>query len=156
MKDIFDIKKPILLFTTFWKAKSIIDNGCYIFEKDEKTVNIRIDDQRKLQKYSIALSQPKNCHLERVDCLCPTYDILMDYKNNKDWDSYTKLYTELIKNRRNKIVNFVESIDKDSICFMCCWENTSKGAHCHREIVYNMFNNSENMKKRVYLVYDHG
>jgi hypothetical protein len=154
--------KSIVVFTNFWKAdwlinnnqllvddieKDLLINNKKVINKEEKTYKIDLNNNYKV--YSIALSHPdftgnKNLQdIPRIDCFCPTYSILKRYKANKDWKEYEKDFIGIIKSRKEDIKAWSLSLNPDLVYFLCCWENTSNGAHCHRDIIYNGFKNSK-------------
>jgi hypothetical protein len=152
------LNKPIILFTNFWDANKLIDRKYFIFSKDDKAYKVNlIDAPLNYNVLSIALTHPpikslpninSRFNLDRLDFFCPTYNILMDYKNGGEWDDYVKAYKILLKKRKSQIVQWIKSLTPDKVYILCCWENTSKGANCHRDILYNVFTASESMRNR--------
>jgi len=150
------MNKPIILFTNFWDANNLIDRKHFTFSKDGQIslVNL-IDDPINYNVLSIALTHPpieslpnikSRFSLNRLDFFCPTYGILMDYKNGGEWSEYIIKYKELLKSRKDSIVPWVKSLNQNNVYILCCWENTSKGANCHRDILYDVFTKSNSMK----------
>jgi hypothetical protein len=82
--------------------------------------------------------------------------MLTKYKKDKDWDAYQKHFIELIKKRKVVIRDWVNSLKPDWVYFLCCWENTSSGAHCHREILYKAFSESQTISKKIIPIYRSG
>jgi len=153
---LLNIKKPIILFTNFWDANKLIDIGFFTFANKDNIYNVKlIDDPINYNALSIALTHPPikslpniklRFNLDRLDFFCPTYDILMDYKNGGDWIEYISEYKLLLKKRKVQIVQWIKSLMPDNVYILCCWENTSKGANCHRNILYEAFISSSTMK----------
>jgi hypothetical protein len=164
-----DIKKSLVIFTSFWDANVIIENK-YVLHHDEaenKIYKINLfANQSNFEVASIALSHPdfsskglsnlSKCNVYKINELCPTYDLLQRYKEDKNWEKYRKEYYDLIKSRNMKIKSWIESLEEGRAYILCCWENTSKGAHCHREILYEIFNHFDSIKKKVFSIYRHG
>ena len=160
--------KSICVFTNFWDANAVIDSHFLLLhdKKNEKLLRINLlenspDTSQNFSTNSIALSHPErsrqlNIPMERIDCLCPTYDMLTKYKKDKDWEAYQKHFIELIKKRKVVIRDWVNSLKPDWVYFLCCWENTSHGAHCHREILYKVFSESATISKKIIPIYRSG
>lgn len=142
--------KSIVILTNFWDADVLINNKQLLINQEDKAYRINLNNKEKnYEVYSIALSRPdfndkKNLKdISRIDCLCPTYSLLKRYKENKDWEAYEKDFTNLIKSRKEDIKDWASSLKPDFVYFLCCWENTSHGSHCHRDILYKGFKNSK-------------
>jgi uncharacterized protein YeaO (DUF488 family) len=164
------INKPIIVFINFWGAnkrigdcKLIIENKEIILQNPVLNPNIT---NPNFCIYSIALSHPnlkslKNIHkfnkfdeLSRLDFFCPTYDILKNYKDQTIlWDDYDKKFKNLIKRRKNEIVAWVNQLENNMIYFLCCWENTSGKANCHRRILYDAMTKSKKLNNSAIYVY---
>ena len=156
------MEKPIIVFTNFWDAEKII-NQDHLVSYDEKSFyKVRLyKDPRNFTVKSIALAHPNldklptikslngnSYSLPRLDFFCPTYEMLMDYKQGGSWDDYTTQYRKILKDRKDPIVNWFESLIPGKIYILCCWENTSKGANCHRELIYDAFTQSKTLKDK--------
>ena len=142
--------KSIVILTNFWDADSLINNNQLLVNQEDKIYRINLDSKEKNYKvFSIALSHPDFSDkdnlkdMSRIDCLCPTYSLLKRYKDNKDWAAYEKDFVNLIKNRKEDVKEWALSLKPDFVYFLCCWENTSHGAHCHRDILYKGFKSSK-------------
>ena len=86
--------KPVIVFSTFWDVNVIIENEYFIFVEDNKLYRCRLikEKGKNLNYYvnSIALSSPnlkgmpeikkQFGELKRINCFCPTYEILNKYK----------------------------------------------------------------------------
>jgi hypothetical protein len=94
--------------------------------------------------------------ISRIDDFCPTYELLKSHKNGGKWEDYVERYQKIIKGRKESILAWFEALEPDHIYLLCCWENTSKGVHCHRELLYNWFKNSKKLKDVAYYVYRDG
>lgn len=140
--------KPTVIFTTFWHADKML-------EKDENIV-----------VHSVALSHPPltklkniNKHFKpfvRLDMFCPTPEILFKYKEDKDWRAYVKEYRKLLSQRKKEIKGWVKSLEDDKTYALCCWENTSVSAQCHRWLIYYALTDSKTMKDKAIYVCKHG
>lgn len=162
--------KPIVVFTTFWDAEFMLDNKCCVSLKEDKLHIIRLnlinETPINYTVSSIALMHPDLTQLPliksqfdpfiRLDCFCPTYKILKQYKESKDWDRYTKEFHGLIRHRKEDIKSWVEGLKEDHIYFLCCWENTKKNANCHRRLLYDAFIKSNSLKDKATYLYRHG
>ena len=160
-----DNKKPIVIFTTFWDADYLIKNRFLLWKRNENIfkINLLFNEDKTPKNFfvhSIALSQPKNQldynNITRIDCFCPTYNLLSDYKDTKDWDSYTERYVNLMIKRKDRIKAWADNLEEERVYLLCCWENTKLGSHCHRKIVYEYFCKSKFMTDRMHLIYRDG
>ena len=94
-----------------------------------------IVEQRIGNVYSLALSVPRNvCRVQgTVNCLCPTWDMVKDYKARRISEAeYTKQYRELVIERWPAIKKWMDSIAVSDEVYLCCWERTG---FCHRYLV---------------------
>lgn len=128
---------PTIIFSNYWIAKKLIE--------EKKAGNI----------YSISLSNPKGFeNLEKIKCFCPTWEILKQYKEDKDWDKCTVNFIELVKQNRKEIKQWISNL-KNEDYYLCCWENTKSGAKCHRKILFELLSKSDTMKgKAIYKYLD--
>ena len=155
--------KPIVVFTNFWDANIIINNGFFLFTEDEKVYNFNFISNEKpnFSVFSIALSNPplnKLKHLQKInklDFFCPTYNILKRYKDDKDWSKYTKDFLLLMSKRKSDLVTWIKSLVEDHMYILCCWENTAHGANCHRKIIYDKICESK-ASKNIIPIYRNG
>jgi len=158
------ISKSVVVLTSFWDASTVIDHGYFLHKpvKDNNIYRININKEDcNFSVNSIALRPPTKTpkyleKMSRLDFFCPTYDMLKRYKNDNNWDSYKKDYYNLIKKRKDQIKEWINSLKKDHIYFLCCWENTSTGANCHRELIYKAFRNSTTASEKILPIYRHG
>lgn len=160
--------KAVIVLTNFWDANILIDYGFLLYrvEGEDKVykINIRQGLQEKCNftVNSIALSNPplgKLPHLEgitRLDFFCPTYDILHRYKEDNDWIKYTKDYYKILKDRKKDLKDWVDNLEPNRVYFLCCWENTVGGAHCHRDLIYKKLLSSEAAMEKTFPIYRHG
>ena len=157
---------PTIIFTTFWQANKIIeDKGCSL-SRDGKIFYLKLVKNCYFVN-SISLSCPdinklkwifefQKKSLFKLGFLCPQYEMLAEYKKNKDWNLFEKKYINLINKRKEEITNWLFSLKNDSVYFLCCWENTSGKANCHRKTLYDIFNKSKKMNDKFNLFYMHG
>lgn len=162
--------KPILIFTNFWDANVAVRDG-YIIVSDEEEfykVSLRKNSAGKPENFevnSIALQHPpldkipdiKNStgFIHTIDILCPTFNILMERKNGGSWEKYTESFMELVKDRKSDIKNWIKSLEP-KIYLLCCWENTSGEAKCHRQLLYDAFKKSKFILDNALIFYRHG
>jgi hypothetical protein len=155
--------KPIIVLTNFWDANALIDYGFLLhrIEGDDTVYKVNLV-QNNFSVYSIALSNPplaKLPHLgymARLDFFCPTYDMLCRYKSDKDWRSYTKDYHKLLRNRKENLKDWMDTLVPNHVYFLCCWENTIGGAKCHRQLLYSKLLSSEIAMEKLLPIYRHG
>jgi len=166
--------KPIIVFTTFWDAEFMISNKFCVYYDNQKLgvlyLNYKeIDDNIVAENYtvcSIALMHPDLNFLpnikeqfnpiRRLDFFCPTFNMLKTYKDDKDWETYTKNFKDLIRNRKDDILSWIDSLKGNHIYILCCWENTVNGSNCHRKLIYDAFTKSKSIKDKAIYVYKHG
>ena len=167
------LKKSIVILTSFWDANALLDFKYLFFEfgnsGEVAKLNFLSDDKGKPLNYSVnsvALKHPdftsnklfnlKKAFSGRLDFFCPTYDLLFRYKEDKNWDSYTKDYKDLLRGRKEPIREWLNNLDTEHIYILCCWENTVGKSHCHRELMYDAFKKSKLAKSKVFPIYRHG
>jgi len=136
--------RPIITFTTFWNANKVIS----------------MLPNNNFRVHSIALSNPALDKLpnlkdmSRLDIFCPSWEILNKYKQDKNWEDYTKSFMELMHTRNKEVKEWLNSLSHGYRYFLCCWENTSKGSNCHRRLLYDAFKNSK-LKDKYHFLYYH-
>ena len=162
--------KPIVIFTSFWDANYLIDKEFFLFEIDGKPNIIWLRNKNgKADNYSvhsIALRAPSLEKVEKIeeqckkisciDFFCPTYQILMDYKNNKKWDVYTNRFKDLMRERKEQVIEWVNNLEPNHVYILCCWESTGEGTYCHRQILHRAFNASNTISEKIITIYRHG
>jgi hypothetical protein len=145
-----DLVKPIIIFTTFWDATSVYESGGFMI--DDKIIKF---DPNEVELRSIALAQPKGKSLPNLSFLNPTWDILKEYKADRDWQKYTNEYKQILVENRLEIADWIDSLE-NKVYILCCWENTCKGANCHRKIVFDALNSSNRTKSSALYIYRDG
>jgi hypothetical protein len=73
--------------------------------------------------------------------------------NDDTWAIYESQYKELLKERKEEIKNWINNLIPNKIYVLCCWENTIKGAHCHRRILFDQFSKSKTISSKVISLY---
>lgn len=163
--------RPTIVFTNFWDANAAVRDG-YLLTADKDGEHYKVNliknsvgKPENFEVYSIALQHPaleQLPHIEEafgflhtVDIMCPTYDILMAHKKGGTWEQYTEDFMELIKTRKKEISSWVEELDR-KIYLLCCWENTSGKANCHRQLLYDAFMRSKFIQSKANVFYRHG
>jgi hypothetical protein len=155
------IDKAIVILTNFFDAEKVINDHSVLCDNPIRIVKFHPD---RLHVLSIALSHPKFDRLpmvdkyfeSRLDFFCPTYDLLLKYKQDGDWEHYTKKYKSIIIQRKDRIKEWFDSLVSDHVYILCCWENTSGKSHCHRQLLYQAFLKSEVAKKYMTPLYRNG
>lgn len=167
------MNKPIILFTNFWDANHLLERRHFMFLHDKSLYKIQmhpggdfVKSPKNYSIHSIALSHPplnrlKNIHkefpqLNRLNFFCPTYKLLKDYKDGGSWDDYSVNFRSLLRERKKEISQWIKSLMPDHIYILCCWENTSNGAHCHRALIYDALIKSKSLKNRAIYAYRDG
>ena len=159
--------KPVILFTNFWDANKLLENGSFLFWQGETLFNVKLlEDPSNYLVSSIALSHPKlntlpviksKCNkIDRLTFFCPTYEMLRKYKDGGSWENYVTKYKELIKQKRSQIMEWFNNLKPNHLYILCCWENTSKKAHCHRQILFKAFTESKTLKDKAIYTYRDG
>ena len=157
--------KPVVLFTNFWDANNLLSKKHFLVDVNGSIYRIRLEkDQYSI--YSIALSHPPVEKLpdiksqfggfKRLDFFCPTYKLLMRYKNDKNWEWYTEDFNSLMKDRKSEIKDWIDSLVENHLYILCCWENTSRDSKCHRELIYKAITSSRKLKDKCFYVYRDG
>jgi len=155
---VIEENKPIVIFTTFWDAQHLISKETVTDKDENNNIPTHIDFENA-EVYSIALSYPKNIKLDgmlKLKFFCPTWDILKKYKEDANWAFYVEKFMDILKSRKIHVKNWIKDLDPTKVYILCCWENTSNGAHCHRQLIYEVFKKSQWVKDRMNLVYRHG
>ena len=157
--------KSLVILTNFWDANFVIDCGFTLFPCDkEKYYKINFDKKNKnYSVYSIALRHPEidkklSClgGITTLDFFCPTYDMLKRYKEDGNWEFYTKDYLNLMRNRKEEVKEWIRSLTPNHVYLLCCWENTAFKAKCHRQLLFDAFNHSKLAQEKMILFYSHG
>ena len=71
----------------------------------------------------------------------PTWSMVMDWKRGViDWDTYTKQYTELMRERYQKNqATFLEVLQSDVVIICCyCKDTYASTRHCHRYLLVDI------------------
>ena len=165
--------KKVIIFTTFWDAIGLINRATilHVENSDVYKIDLRSDKKDAGQPsnfflHSIALSCPdfnkdeslkkyKN-QITRLDFFRPTYSMISKYKSSRNWKDYTLKYKDLLKSRKDEIIEWSSSLKNGCVYFLCCWENTSGESKCHRDILYKAFKSSSSISNDVLLIYRHG
>ena len=155
------IDKAIVILTNFFDAEKLINDHAILCDNPIQIIKFNSD---RLHVSSIALSHPKFDKLpnvykyfeSRLDFFCPTYDLLLKYKADNDWEFYTKKYKKIIIDRKDRIKEWFCTLVPDHVYILCCWENTSGKSHCHRQLLHKAFMSSEVAKKYMISLYRHG
>jgi len=156
--------KPVCVFTNFWDANILVQDQymTYCFHESQTEKKFYMVWLRNYQVYSIALGMPSESKIPflksifRLNLFCPTYDLLMDYKENNDWNNYRERYRGLLVSRKDDIDNWVNSLENDKIYILCCWEDTSKKCNCHRKLLFDAFRSTKIWKDKAIWIYRHG
>ena len=93
-----------------------------------------IVEERIGEVHSLALSAPRNVGAvhETVHCLCPTWEMVRQYKLDRDEEAYTNAYRKLVCERWLQIKRWLDGLDPSEDLHLCCWERTG---FCHRYLV---------------------
>ena len=161
------LKKSIVIFTNFWDAEDMIKSRVLLVPlSDSKVYKINlILDPQNFSVHSVALKGPsfekmpnlQKAYGGRIDVFCPTYDLLDRYKNqNYPWEDYIKDYMDILKDRKERAKEWIISLNTENIYILCCWENTSKNAHCHRHILYDVILKSKFASSKIFPIYRSG
>jgi len=148
-----DVKKPTVIFTTFWDAVKVQSNGGFLCGKDV----VRFQEAES-NVISVALAKPKGCRFNKIpklDFFCPSWEMLKAYKKNRDWDTYTKQYRDILIKEKHSIAQWVDSLE-NQVYILCCWENTVEGAKCHRSLIYDALRKSKRTKDVANYIYRYG
>jgi hypothetical protein len=160
--------KPVVIFTTFWDAAYLVDSKCVLFDwhGNIKKLNLQSEPCNFSIK-SVALSHPSfekisklkgifRGNRDRLDFFCPSYDLLHKYHKDKDWNYYIEKYKEIMRNNKKDIGDWISSLELNNIYILCCWEDTSGVAKCHRKIIYDTLKTSRIAKDKLILIYRDG
>lgn len=161
--------KSIIILTNFWDADTLIDFRYLLLHDTKSEILCKINFLKgkngvpeNFSVHSIALSHPEfkkyyNLkEINRLDFFCPTYDMLKRYKDNHDWEAYSKDFVSLIQKRKSTIKEWMKSLKPNWVYFLCCWEDTSGGAHCHREIIHKAFKDSKVASQKIISIFRDG
>jgi len=89
---------------------------------------------------NIAIGKPKWYNCDSYPQLYPTWDMVMEYKKNKNHIIYTRTYIDEVLSKLNPIDVYNDLHDK----VLLCWEKS--GDFCHRIIVAKWIENNLNVK----------
>ena len=156
--------KAHVIFTNFWDANILAQDKymTYCFHKSPTEKKFYMAWLRNYQICSIALGMPDSSKIPflkdvfRLDHFCPTYDLLMAYKKDGDWDKYRQAYRKLLVSRKDAIDDWINALEQDKIYILCCWEDTSKKCNCHRKLLFDALKSTSIWKDKAIWVYRHG
>lgn len=158
--------KPTVVFTNFWDANIIAKEGyfTYCFHESSEEKKFYAVWLRNYQINSISLSMPDSSKLPflkdkkifRLNHFCPTYNLLMSYKSDGNWDKYRTEYRKILVSKKEDISSWVDSLEDDKVYILCCWEDTSKKCNCHRKLLYDVLKATSIWKDKAIWVYRHG
>ena len=137
--------KPTVVFTSFWDANAIVKWS-----------------SKDYQVFSIALGIPsydKIPYLKNIPKLqhfCPTYELLTDYKSDKDWDKYRVEYRKILVARKEEIDSWIKGLEQDKVYMLCCWETTGNTVRCHRELLFDALKATHIWRDKAVWIYRSG
>ena len=158
----------MIVFTTFWDACQLVDSKMILFDWKNSIKKLDlISDPCNFSIHSVALAHPPfekipslqnifRGNRDRLNFFCPTYDLLHKYHSDKDWNYYTEKFNGILEKNRPSINNWLSSLEQNHIYILCCWEDTSLKANCHRKIIYERLQRSEIVKNKLILIYRNG
>jgi uncharacterized protein (DUF488 family) len=107
----------------------------------KKLVDIRINNASQLAGFAkgsdLEFFMKAICDADYVHItdLAPTKELLKDYQDKViDWNGYTVIFNNILKNRR--IAERYRVEDFDQCCFLCAEDTPEK---CHRRLVAEFF-----------------
>lgn len=165
------MNKPIIIFTNFWDADKIVNDGFipyvgkdvigkinFICEEDNTPINFSVNSIALMQPPKEKLMTLNRCFksIPTIGIFCPTYDILMKYKNGGSWEEYCASFMNLMRYRKPEIKQWLSNLEPNKVYVLCCWENTSGKSKCHRQLIYDAFCNHKNTSDNNILIYRSG
>lgn len=105
----------------------------------EKIVKVSIT---RYSSKHIDMKKYKNLYLMKE--LAPSKKLLLTYKQNNDWDYYTKQFTYEMENRidmKNKINSLLKYLQSGKDVILICFKKDY--LHCHRYLLAQYFVNKE-------------
>ena len=151
--------KPIVIFTTFFDANWVIGQGKFLAETDFGVTLVKLS---RYEVFSIATSHPSLTRLQNIrsmrnlSFLSPDYEWVHDYHIDKDWAKYKRKYILRLKYVKNEVILFLSELKNDTVYFLCCWEDTTKHPHCHRQIIFDACTKSETVRDKAMYIYRDG
>ena len=96
--------------------------------------SLPVVEQRIGEVHSLALSIPRNVDQVHgtVRCLTPTWDMVKQYKLDRNEEAYTDQYRKLMVQRWPEVKRWLDGLSADKDAYLCCWE---KSGFCHRYLV---------------------
>lgn len=152
------------MFTNFWDANILAQDKhlVFCFHESPEIKKYYVAWLRNFQVYSIALGIPDSSKIPflknifRLNHFCPTYNLLMSYKEDADWEKYRITYRQLLVSRKEEINDWINDLEQDKVYILCCWEDTSKKCNCHRKILFDALRSTSIWKDKATWIYRHG
>jgi len=151
--------KPLVIFTTFFDANWIIGQNKFVADT---SLGITLVKLSKYKVFSIACRHPSLSklhnikHMELLSFLAPEYKWVHDYHIDNDWERYTKRYISQLRRVKKQVVEFLDNLQDDVVYFLCCWEDTTKQPHCHRQLVFDACIGSATVADKACYIYRDG
>jgi hypothetical protein len=146
------LKKPIIIFTNFREAESILKNSAFIV--NNKVIQFSKDE---VEAFSISLESPpflKN-KFKDLSFFQTSWEIMSKYSSNRDWGEYESSYRERLLENKEEINNWLTQLENKIYILASC-EDTSKGANSLRKILYEAFKKSKKAKNIANFLYRDG
>lgn len=108
-----------------------------------KIIDIRLNNTTQLCGFSkmndlkFFLKRILNIEYEYISDFAPTKDIMVSYRENKDWNKFKTDYLKLLENR--KVKESYQNYDFRNTCFLCSEDDAD---NCHRKILSEFLDNS--------------
>lgn len=112
--------------------------------------------------FAISNGIPKNMDtsiFKRLDFFTPEWEEVKKNKDGGSWEDFSKAMFIKMKISALDIARFINDVvaDREVNTFvLCCWENTCKGARCHRQIVHDFLKANKKLASMISLEYRHG
>lgn len=158
-------KKTNLIFSSYWDSNCFLQDKRIFTKIGDNILDLDLSNPNDIKYYSISISHPpldklkyikdSKIKIGNLTCLNPHYSDLLEYKQNKDFISFSNKYIDKLMNNLGEFKAFLKGICHKNI-ILNCWESTGEKVYCHRRLVYNLLSKSDAILKHFNLVYRHG
>lgn len=153
------MSKPTVIFTNFDDAFYSIKNKFLFVEKDDKILELKLSNSSVyslVYPHSDKTIRENVCkNSEVVSTLLPTVKMLQKLKSNNNFNLFYKDYKERLKSRKEKIIQWIDSLKDDKVYFVCTYEVTTNNVKCYRQLLYHLLSMGS-LKDKVNWIYRDG
>lgn len=100
---------------------------------------------------------PNLKHIVKLSFFVPEWREVKNLKDGGAWSDFENAFMQKLKKDSTEITKWInEIIITDNTYVLCCWENTSGVAKCHRQILFNWLSMNKKLANLISIEYRHG